>query len=81
MNEENKTPEVNPKLRKYITVIGTCMIALAVLMVAVSDRISTDSERTTLAMPTTLANQVEAQVRDEPDTRNNITIIIKTTFI
>lgn len=79
MNEENKTPEVDPKLRKYITVIGTCMIALAVLMVAVSDRISTDSQRTTLAMPTTLANQVEAEVRDEPDTRNNITIIVPAT--
>ncbi len=79
MNEEkNSVPEINKKLKMYITA-GVCMIAFAVLAVALSDPGKTDIQQTTLSMPTTHSQQVEAEVKNEPDTRNQITIIVPAT--
>ena len=82
MNEEkNSVPEINKKLKMYITAAGVCMIAFAVLAVALSDPGKTDIQQTTLSMPTTHSQQVEAEVKNEPDTRNQITIIVPATQV
>ena len=78
-DEKEKIPETDLKLRKYITIIGTCMIAFAVLLVAISDNVKTENRQTTLAMPTTQADQVKADAENEPDIRNEITIIVPAT--
>ncbi len=82
MNEDKENIfEVSAKMKKYVFALGACMVIFAVLAVAVSDRGKTETQQTTLSIPTTKSQQVEIQVQDEPDTREKITIFVPATQV
>lgn len=80
MNEDKDNVfELNSKMKKYVAAAGACMIIFAVLAIAVSDMGRTEPETTTLSIPTTQAHEVEAEAENEPDTRQQLTIIVPAT--
>ena len=80
MNDEKENiTEINRKIKKYAIALGSAALIFAVVVVAATTKDELSSENTTNG--TTAQQEVEAKVTNQPDTRNNETIIVPATEI
>ncbi len=82
MNDENK--EMNyaeSKIKKYAIALGSCALILAIMAIAATNVTSKPEPAPSTTAPVSETKNVEAQVNDIPDTRNDLTIVVPATEI
>lgn len=80
MNDRENINDINRKIKKYAVAFCSVALILAVVAVAATTTDSVQKNETTTAV-TTAEQEVEAKITDEPDTRNNETIVVPATEI
>ena len=80
MNDENNEfTYANSKVKKYAIALGSCALILAIMALAATN-LTSKPESTTVPQVSQTRN-VEAQVTDIPDTRDNVTSLVPATEI